>query len=114
MTANPWVRPYVLTAGRTRTRHRLFVETLVSVPYYDPHLASSLMPESRALYEWARRTMSVAELSAHASIALGVTRVLISDLAAQQLVTIHGTVHTERHDIPLPVLERIRNGLAAL
>ncbi|HEY1669118.1 MAG TPA: DUF742 domain-containing protein, partial [Trebonia sp.] len=31
MTANPWVRPYVLTGGRTRTRHHLYVHTLVSV-----------------------------------------------------------------------------------
>jgi hypothetical protein len=39
MTVNPWVRPYVLTAGRTRTRHRLFVHTLVSVPHADHGMA---------------------------------------------------------------------------
>ena len=41
MTGNPWVRPYVLTGGRTRTRHHLYVHTLVSVERYDPAAAAA-------------------------------------------------------------------------
>ena len=48
------IRLYALTGGRTRPRHHLMVETLISVPEYDPQLAETLMPESRALYELAR------------------------------------------------------------
>ena len=47
MSANPWVRPYVLTGGRTRTRHHLYVHTLVSVERYDPAASLRLSPEAR-------------------------------------------------------------------
>jgi len=49
MTSNPWVRPYVLTGGRTRTRHRLYVHTLVSASWFDPTAAARLSPEARRL-----------------------------------------------------------------
>ncbi|CAO5228603.1 DUF742 domain-containing protein [Frankia sp. AgKG'84/4] len=106
------VRPYALTGGRTRARHHLLVETLISVPRYDPELSESLMPESKALYERARAPLSIAELSALLSIPLGVVRVLISDLAAQGAVFIHPTAHAYSHD--QNVLERILHGLLEL
>ncbi|GAA1286374.1 DUF742 domain-containing protein [Saccharothrix xinjiangensis] len=103
------VRAYAITRGRTRPRHLLLVETLVSVPNYDPQAAARMMPESRALYERARQRTSVAELSAHLDIPLAVIRVLLSDLIAQDLVYVHPTGHEYRYDLPL--LERILNGL---
>jgi len=106
------VRPYALTGGRTRGRHHLLMETLISVPRYDPALSETLMPESRALYERARAQVSIAELSALLSIPLGVVRVLISDLAAQGAVFIHPTAHAYDHD--QNVLERILSGLRQL
>ncbi|WP_158892290.1 DUF742 domain-containing protein [Amycolatopsis anabasis] len=106
------VRPYALTGGRTRTRHHLLVETLISVPRYDPALADSLMPESRALYERARTKISIAELSSGLTMPLGVVRVLISDLASQGAIYIHPTAHTFHHDTN--VLERILDGLKRL
>jgi hypothetical protein len=109
---NPRVRPYVLTGGRTRTRVPLLVETLVSVPDYDPGLSATLLPESQAVYEYASRGMSVAELSVCAGIPLGVTRILLSDLASRDKVLIHPTGHAYRHNPQF--LERIRDGLRAL
>ncbi|NKQ53620.1 DUF742 domain-containing protein [Amycolatopsis sp. K13G38] len=106
------IRPYALTGGRTKARHQLLVETLVSVPSYDPSLADKLMPESRALYERARSQVSIAELSSLLEVPLGVVRVLISDLAAQGAVFIHPTAHAYHHD--RNVLERILNGLKQL
>ncbi|WP_041254842.1 DUF742 domain-containing protein [Frankia sp. EAN1pec] len=106
------IRPYALTGGRTRARHHLLVETLVSVPSYDPTLSDTLMPESKALYERARSQLSIAELSVMLSIPLGVVRVLISDLAAQGAILIHPTAHTYHHD--RNVLERILSGLREL
>src|SRR2546430_1391042 len=92
------IRPYALTGGRTTTRHQLLVETLISVPRYDPALAERLMPESKALYQRARSQTSIAELSSTLDIPLGVVRVLISDLAGQGAVFIHPTAHAYRHD----------------
>ncbi|TVT44302.1 DUF742 domain-containing protein [Amycolatopsis cynarae] len=106
------IRPYTLTGGRTRGRHQLLVETLISVPRYDPVLSEKLMPESKALYERARSQVSIAELSSMLSIPLGVVRVLVSDLAAQGAVFIHPTAHAYHHD--RNVLERILNGLKQL
>lgn len=104
------VRPYALTGGRTTTRHHLLVETLLSVPRYNPTLSDALMPESRALYERARTQTSVAELSLTLELPLGVVRVLISDLAAQGALFIHPTAF--RHDTTM--LERVLDGLKQL
>ncbi|HET6501490.1 MAG TPA: DUF742 domain-containing protein [Amycolatopsis sp.] len=106
------IRPYALTGGRTAARHQLLVETLISVPRYDPQLGEQLMPESKALYERARSQVSIAELSSLLTIPLGVVRVLVSDLAAQGAVFIHPTAHAYHHDRPM--LERILNGLKQL
>jgi Protein of unknown function (DUF742) len=106
------VRPYALTGGRTRTRHHLLVETLISVPEFDSVLAESLMPESRLLYTRARQRMSIAELSANLDLPLGVIRVLISDLAGQNAVFIHPTAYAYQNSPQ--VLERILDGLKQL
>jgi hypothetical protein len=113
MTVNPWVRPYVLTGGRTRTRHRLYVHTLVSVPRHDPSAAARLTPESRRLYEQAHRgAQSIAELSAHCGISLGVTRVLLEDLAASGRVQINDDTYESPYDSRL--LKRVIDGLREL
>lgn len=111
-TAHWKVRPYVLTGGRTRTRQRLFVHTLISVPYYDPRFAAGLPPETRTLYDRARRTTSVAELSAYSGMPLGVTRVVIDDLATTNRLQVHPDTYSSPFDSRL--LERLRDGLLQL
>ncbi|ANN18140.1 MULTISPECIES: DUF742 domain-containing protein [Amycolatopsis] len=106
------IRPYALTGGRTKSSHLLLVETLISVPRYDPALAEALMPESRSLYERARDRSSIAELSVGLDLPLGVVRVLIGDLATQGAVFVHPTAHAYNHDTN--VLERILDGLKRL
>ena len=106
----PWVRPYVLTGGRTHTPHDLFVHTMVSVSEYDPSFAARLTPEARSLYERAHSyTESVAELSVHCHLPLGVTRVLLSDLASDGWVLIGSDARTSPYDREL--LERVLDGL---
>lgn len=113
MTANPWVRPYVLTGGRTRTRQNLYVHTLVSVRGYDATYAARLPPEARSLYERANAgTQSVAELSAYCGVSLGVTRVLLGDLAAGSRVVINPETYESPYDQNL--LERVIDGLREL
>jgi hypothetical protein len=106
------IRPYAFTGGRTKTRHHLLVETLISVQQYDPSLSDLLMPESKSLYERARTRISVAELSVALDLPLGVVRVLISDLASQGAVFIHPTAYAYQNDPN--VLERILDGLKRL
>ena len=110
MTANPWVRPYVLTGGRTRTQHRLYVHTLVTVERYDQAAAMRMSPEARRLYERASfGAQSVAELSAHSGVSLGVTRVLLEDMAASDHVHINEDTYTSPYDHRL--LKRVIDGL---
>ena len=106
------VRLYALTGGRTRPRHHLLMETLISAVHHNHQISAGLMPESQALYELARKTISIAELSAQLTIPLGVIRVLISDLAAQEMVIIHPTGFTYQYD--RIILERILDGLKKL
>jgi Protein of unknown function (DUF742) len=103
------VRPYVLTGGRTRTRQNLLVHTLVSVERYDMLFAASLPRDIRSLYEHARHTCSVAELSAVCGMSLGVTRVVLDDLVFGDRVVIHADKYRTSHDPDL--LERLRDGL---
>lgn len=109
---NPWVRPYVLTSGRTRGHDhgQLLVHTLVSAPSYDPTFAVRLLPEARALYERAcTATESVAELSAHCGVPLGVTRVLLGDLCSAGRVVTEAPAAASPYDHAL--LERVLDGL---
>lgn len=106
------VRPYALTGGRTETERALPVETMISVPDYDPGLSRTLLPEARALYERARTRTTVAELAAAASLPLGVVRVVIGDLAAMGAVRIHETGYEYEYDQSM--LERILDGLSNL
>ena len=90
MIANPWVRPYVLTGGRTQSRKHPYLHTLVSVDRYDESASARLLPEARRLYDRAAvGVQSVAELSAHCQVSIGVTRVLLEDLAAAEMVRIN-------------------------
>jgi hypothetical protein len=113
MSANPWVRPYVLTGGRTWTRRNLYVHTLVSASRFDPAAAERLSPEARRLYERASTSaQSVAELSAHCGVSLGVTRVLLEDLAAADWVQVNEDVYVSPYDRRL--LMRVIDGLREL
>jgi hypothetical protein len=106
------VRPYTLIGGRTRSRHQLLVETMISAPNYDAEFGATLLPESRQVYECARRPVSLAELSVQLTIPLGVIRVLVSDLAADGVIFIHPTGHAYSYDHT--ILERVLDGLNKL
>jgi len=88
------VRPYAITGGRTRAgaRHHLPVEALVD------------------------QYLSVAELSAHIEVPVGVVRVLIGDLADEGLVRVHGLSSSTSSSAAtsLSVLESVLNGISSL
>jgi hypothetical protein len=115
------VRPYALTGGRTQVGHVLLVETFVAAieaPPERPELANGglgdrVMPEMQAIVELCRRMRTVAEVSALLKMPLGVVRVLLSDLADQGRIRVHGTGHgTDRPNRAL--LERVLSGLRKL
>ena len=112
------VRPYALTGGRTRTKTNdpLPVEALVQ-GLGDPEQIG-LTPERRKILELTRTEyLSVAELSAHVNLPVGIMRVLVSDLAETGNLRIHGVGALTQTSAPatsLSVLESVLNGISSL
>jgi hypothetical protein len=111
------VRPYTLTGGRTRTTGRhVALESIIGVTGNGQVSGSA---ERRAIVDLARnQVLSLAEVSAHLGLPLGVTRVLVADLADEGLLTIDGAV-TARADDVYPahdahLLETVLDALSAL
>jgi hypothetical protein len=109
------VRPYALTRGRTRAGSGdLPLEALVRgvAGTADP----TSTPERRRIIELSTASiLSVAELSAHLSLPLGVVRVLVGDLADEGLVVVHtGSPSAAPAATNLKVLESVLNGISAL
>ncbi len=107
------VRPYAITGGRISSRRLLLLETLISVPNYDPAIDQELFAESRQIYSLCRQVRSVAEISADLRIPLGVVRVLISDLADDGRIRIHPTANGAGVSDHI-LLERVLRGLQTI
>jgi hypothetical protein len=107
----PVLRPYAMTAGRTEpTGADLAIEDLVGVAADPPGWLSL---EHRSIALACRETLSVAELAARVDLPLGVTRVLVGDLADQGVVRVHrAPSHTGGPNVAL--LEQVLHGLQQL
>jgi len=109
------VRPYAMTGGRTRSAGaEIPLEALVIVTQMGRAQAPTLAWEHRAIAELCASPMSVAEVSAHLKVPLGVARVLVGDMAAEGLVEMSGASGNEAAPNDLNLLERVLNGLRAL
>ncbi|MFD9307583.1 DUF742 domain-containing protein [Streptomyces sp. NPDC060048] len=116
--AGPVVRPYAMTRGRTSHagQHRLDLIALVVAESAadDPVWDATLSPEHAHILGLCReRPQSVAELAADLDLAIGVVRVLIGDLAADELV--HVTRPVPPAELPdESILREVIDGLRAL
>lgn len=112
------VRPYALTRGRTRPRRAdLPLEALVrGVAGASDTSDTAGTPERRRILDLAGGAiLSVAELSAHLSLPLGVVRVLVGDLADDGLVVVHsGSPTSANRATNLTVLESVLDGIHSL
>jgi hypothetical protein len=104
------VRPYYMTGGRARpTQDDLEIEALVSTTAMGER-SPKLTVEQRAIIALCRDLLSVAEVSARLDLPLGVTRVLIGDMATEGLVILHRPTSVgDRPDLAL--LQRVLYGL---
>lgn len=110
------VRPYALTAGRTRASIDLPVEAIIERM---PHAAEREWADSdqlgRIVTACENRT-SVAEISANMSLPLGVVRVLLGDLVEQGYLKVAATTLTDTssRDLRQDLIERTLRGLRAI
>jgi Protein of unknown function (DUF742) len=108
----PFLRPYAMTEGRTEpTGADLAIEDLVGAAAGPP--PSWLSFEHQAIAVACRETLSVAEVAARVDLPLGVTRVLVGDLADQGVVTVH-RAPSHRGGPDLALLEQVLHGLQRL
>ena len=110
------VRPYVITGGRTQAKVDLALETLVQTTQLGRATLSAalLHPEQRLVLDLCdQRVHSVAELSAHLRLPLGVARVVVADMAHQRVVTLHEPLATTGPQA-IQLMERVLNGLRRL
>jgi len=116
------VRPYAVTGGRISAASvDLPMEALVETSA-NPEGLRGLTPEKKKILQLAAgQYQSVAELSAHTRLPLGVVRVLVTDLAEEHHLRIHtggtaqdASTHDESGGLSLSLLESVLDGIAAL
>jgi len=107
------VRPYAMTGGRTRPSHDdLEIEALVATTSTGEQ-TPRLSVEQRAIAALCHDLLSIAEIAARLHLPLGVTRVLVGDMADERLVVVYRPAHAgDRPDLAL--LERVLEGLRTL
>jgi hypothetical protein len=106
-----FVRPYTITAGRTKTTVDLPLEATLRVQPRDASADADLeVGEIRVLDVCDQR--SVAEVSALTSMPIGVTRVLLGDLVQKGFVRVQATIteHSSK-DERIALIERTLHGL---
>ena len=106
-----FVRPYTITAGRTKAAVDLPLEATLRI---QPHTAGAYadlgVAALRVLDLCDQR--SVAEVSALASMPIGVVRVLLGDLVQQSLVRVQATItESSSKDERIELIERTLRGL---
>lgn len=110
------MRPYALTGGRTRPSGDVLpIEALVSALRQPTPQQTA---EKRRILELSDgQYLSIAELSAHVRLPVGVVRVIVGDLVDEGLARVHGADRTTDSNDPattLSVLESVLNGISAL
>ena len=110
------VRPYAMTGGRVRSSTDLPLETIVRVTDRGAASADEAAAERRQICNLCVDPLSIAEISAHLDLPLGVTRVLVGDMVTEGLLDTHRpTASADGSDRPdLRLLERVLVGLQAL
>ncbi len=108
------VPTYALPAGRTRSlRMEMPIEALVTTTELGLAAVGGLPPEHRTILEAAAEPVSLAEIGGRLGVPVGVARVLVSDLAADDLLAVHlplvGADGRPRREL----LERLLDGLRA-
>ena len=115
------VRPYAVTRGRTRPRVDIAIEALIETTVRGRTASSRPGGNNQGSEQQYIATMcdnrvqSLAEISARLHLPLGVARVLVADMAADGLVSVHEPASLDDNEaVGTELLERVLSGLRRL
>jgi len=107
------VRPYALTGGRTRSQTDIGLETIIVRTAAGDVRADRMPMERGDILRLCHQPTSLAEISAHLHLPLGVARVLVGDLCEEGFLDFNRD-HASGERPSLRLLERVFDGLQAL
>jgi len=111
--AGPVVRPYALIGGLARpSGERLDLIDMVRAAHRGAQEPPDLSPEQAELLQRCQMPAPIAELAADLDLPVGVIRILVGDLHARGLVTIHRAHPAAFSD--LKILQEVVDGLRRL
>ena len=109
------VRPYAVTRGRTEPRQDIALEAvLTTTPAAVQEARFAGHDKYRIAAICEGRPLSLVEISAHTRLPLGVARVLVADMVADALLTLHNAAPVEAYEERMNMLERVLSGLRRL
>lgn len=108
--ASGFLRPFVITGGRTEVRHgALRLDTVVSAR--PGRSAAHRGFEHRAVLALCGEAISIAEIATSLDLPVGVVTVVVDDLIGDESLVVH---EARSSAVPLSVLERLVEGVRAL
>jgi hypothetical protein len=109
------VRPYAVTRGRTEPARDIAIEAILVTTARGRQEGIYAGRDKHAIAMMCDVTpQSLAEVSARMRMPLGVTRVLVSDMAVDGLLSLHEPFEEDTDDDRLNMLERVLSGLQRL
>ncbi|WBB66417.1 DUF742 domain-containing protein [Micromonospora sp. WMMD812] len=109
------VRPYAVTRGRTEPRQDIALEAvLMASPTQVAESRFAGHDKYRIATVCEGRAQSLAEIAAYTRMPLGVARVLVADMVAESLLTLHTAAPAEGFEERMEMLGRVLSGLRRL
>jgi hypothetical protein len=109
------VRPYAVTRGRTEPQRDIPIEAVLVASQgqlQEARFAGHDKYRIAVLCE--PRAQSLAEIAAYNRFPLGVARVLVADMVADGLLSLHSAAPKEGYTERMDLLERVLSGLRKL
>ncbi len=109
------VRPYAVTRGRTEPTREIAIEAILVTTFRGRQEGMYAGRDKHTIAMMCDgRPQSLAEVSARLRLPLGVTRVIVSDMTVDGLLTLHEPTDEDNYDDRLDMLERVLSGLRRL
>jgi hypothetical protein len=109
------VRPFALTHGRAQSIDELALEAVLVTTGQGHRTAHQGSHHKQLIAELCTRPHSLAEISAHLRVPLGVANVLVTEMIGDQLLTLHQpSTDDDQPQERIHILERVLEGLRRL